>query len=425
MRTLMILTLTMTLAGLLVAGCERLSDPFSSSSAATTETAAEFPEGFELDRDLIDQVPSMALCHQSPPGPTVTVAFGESSKTIWPYTGENFSGTPQDPINLIFVGQADPRDIRAALMSLDGDRSGTPFPPVPPFTCTWEDAIGDVQTGYAEPEGWTGGVVQLACGVYEEARFHMRMFRMGDWTVANAHFEVLIPGTSDHQVLSWELAEQFVVADLVRSGLLDATAPMGPTGQINDAPFRTIPAMIYNGIPVELRMLIGGPLENVSEDVPIGTDGSATILNLAGSMERHYSTWQQDMVINYDQVIPKPFCASGPEDYVYVQGPVELTQTVRLTPGGHFTMVFHAQGQLTVVPVNPLTGEPIAEPMTARVFEYHSGSLSDRNATNASLLFQRLLPPSDPNAGWLFKRLHVTDHGRNGFQELTRCSSGS
>ena len=35
-----------------------------------------------------------------------------------------------------------------------------------------------------------------------------------------AHFEVLIPGTTDHQVLSWIVARDLVVGDLMRSGLL-------------------------------------------------------------------------------------------------------------------------------------------------------------------------------------------------------------
>ena len=98
---------------------------------------------------------------------------------------------------------------------------GTGLPiAVPPFTLTWKDCIGDVQSGYADEFGWTGGVVQVGLGDYESPRFHMRLFKVGNWTVANAHFEILIPGTADHQVLSWELAEQRVIADIMRTGQL-------------------------------------------------------------------------------------------------------------------------------------------------------------------------------------------------------------
>ena len=76
-------------------------------------------------------------------------------------------------------------------------------------------------------------------------------------TLGNAHFELLIPGTTDHQVLSWELAEQLVTVDMVRSGLL-AAAP-GSTAPINAAPgFRQIPAEIYNLLPAELRAASAG-----------------------------------------------------------------------------------------------------------------------------------------------------------------------
>ena len=57
------------------------------------------------------------------------------------------------------------------------------------------------------------------CGTYGPIRFHLRLVKLGALTIGNAHFEVLIPGTTDHQVLSWELAEQLVTYDLARTGL--------------------------------------------------------------------------------------------------------------------------------------------------------------------------------------------------------------
>ena len=118
--------------------------------------------------------------------------------------------------------------------------------------------------------------IQLQCGDYGPIRFHLRLFEAGQYTLANVHFELLIPNTTEHQVLSWELAEQLVVADFARSGLL--SAPPSLTAGINPAPWREIPAQIYNGVPVPLRAAIRGPLGNVSAPVPIGSDGRATIL---------------------------------------------------------------------------------------------------------------------------------------------------
>src|SRR5690606_11332242 len=115
-------------------------------------------------------------------------------------------------------------------------------------------------------------------------RFHLRLYRQGDVTLGAVHFELLIPGTTEHQVLSWELAEQLVTVDLARSGLLGA--PPSQTGAINAAPtFRTIPAPIYNGVPVSLRAAIGGPLANVPDPVGISTNGSATVLTLTGDVQ--------------------------------------------------------------------------------------------------------------------------------------------
>ncbi|MGQ0703439.1 MAG: hypothetical protein ACT4PM_09950 [Gemmatimonadales bacterium] len=251
-----------------------------------------------------------------PPATLTEINLGTGTARIWSYLSDNLV-TPQDPVNLVFTGKADPRAIRNALLGLDGDRSAA-FPPVFPFTCTWSDAIGGLMEGFDESTGWSGGAVQLQCGTYGPIRFHLRLFKMGSFTVGNGHFELVIPGTTDHQVLSWELAEQLVAFDLGRSGLLGA-AP-GSTGAINASPFyRMIPAVIYNGMPVELRALIGGPLGNVANDVGIATDGAATVLALAAEALPAAASSQQEFVIEYDQVIPKPFC-NGPADYLYVSG---------------------------------------------------------------------------------------------------------
>lgn len=357
---------------------------------------------------------------EAPPAELVSIdAFGQSLN-FWPYSGENFSGTPQDPINLIFVGNADPREIRAALLNLDGDRTAFGLPAEAPFNAIWDDAIGDVQTGYGVNEGWTGGVVQLACGDYGPVRFHMRMFRLGDYTVANAHFEVLIPGTTDHQVLSWELAEQLVTVDLIRTGLLGAEP--ASSDPINTPNFRTIPAMIYNLLPMELRGAIGGPLGDVGEDVPIGSDGNATVFNLIGSTTVTEGTRVQDFIVTFDQTIPKPFCAASEYDYLYVYGDVHLYQTVEVNDAGTYRMKFQAEGILSATPVNPLTGEVIGETLEAVVKESHDSYLNDIDFSATSSLFQKLLPTSDPNAGWLFKRLKVDSKANNGFEEKTKCS---
>ncbi|MEE9441875.1 MAG: hypothetical protein V3V99_04335 [candidate division Zixibacteria bacterium] len=396
---------------LLIVGCEIGVEPVPATEDSIEQEAA--------------RLKAAAYNYESypAPDPLVTVGLGSESLTLWPFTGSEFTSQGHDPINLIFVGEADPRNIMAALMSLDGDRTALGMPDQPPFNCRWTDAIGDVQASYCEADGWTPGVIQLECGDFQTARFHLRLFKMGNWTVANCHFEVLIPGTTDHQVLSWELAEQFVTGDFMRSQLLDETLPMMPSGPINPTPsYRTIPAVIYNELPIELQMLVTGQAGDVTEDVPIATDGEAMIFNLANKVDWQADSRNQDFVINFGQVIPKPFCLSGPYDYLLVQGPVHLTQTVDISKQGTYRMSFRASGELTVAPYDVIIGEVVGEPLPAKVFERHNGTETGYFSTVTSLLYQKILPASEEE-GRLFKMLRVDSRGNNYFYAFEECES--
>jgi hypothetical protein len=352
-----------------------------------------------------DPTPLTAQRAIVPADPLVTIPVGTGSARIWSYLSDDLV-TAQDPVNLIFTGSADPRAIRNALLGLD-DARGAPFPPVFPFTCTWSDAIGGLMAGYSENAGWGGDAVQLQCGRYGPIRFHLRLFKMGSYTLGNGHFELLIPGTTDHQVLSWELAEQLVTYDMARTGLLGA-APTS-TGLINAAPsHRAIPAVIYNGLPPDLRALIGGPAADVSAGVGIGTDGRATSFLLIGEAPEAAPISSQHEVIPFSQVIPKPFCASGPADYVLAQGPITLDQSVTTLPGGELRQVFHADGDLLVIPLDIFTGLPSGEPMTAKVSEDQDTRAGAEGGRINGLQQQRLLPASSPDAGSLRILFNVT-----------------
>jgi hypothetical protein len=338
-----------------------------------------------------------------PPATLTTIPVGSGTARIWSYVSDNLV-TPQDPVNLVFTGKADPRAIRNALLGLDGTRTPT-FPGVFPFTCTWSDAIGGLMEGFEEVSGWSGGAVQLQCGGYGPIRFHLRLFKMGGFTVGNAHFEMVIPGTAGHQVLSWELAEQLVTYDMVRSGLL-GDAP-GTTGSINAAPFyRSIPAIIYNGMPVELKALLGGPLGDVESEVGIATDGQATTFSLVAEAPAAAARTHQEFVLTYGQVIPKPFCASGPADFVWVEGPVTLRQDVTVA-GNELRQVFRASGELQVVPIDITTGQPSGLPFRANVSEEQESRATGDGGTIIGLQLQQLLPASQPGAGQLRIQVNV------------------
>jgi hypothetical protein len=362
--------------------------------------------------------PALAAAAILPAG-LVPIPVAGGSLSIWPYTGVDFSGTPQDPINLVFTGRSDPRSIRSALMALNGDRTAFGMPPAFPFNCTWSDAIGDLQTGYNAAAAWVGSAVQLACGGYGPVRFHVRLFEAGASTLGNAHFEVLIPGTADHQVLSWELAEQLVKVDFVRSGLLDPATPLGSTGAINDSPFREIPAQIYNAIPAELHAIIGGPAGPVTAPVAIATDGRATVFHVAAEPERHGGT-VQDLVLQYGQVIPKPFCSTGAE-YLFVEGPVSLRKTVQITDAGDILTNFDASGHLRLTPVNPETGAPIGTTYDAEVSDHQVTRFGKHGGMVEGLQMQTELPRNVPGHGRLKVRVKVGAVGADLYRKDIDC----
>jgi hypothetical protein len=336
------------------------------------------------------------------PTPIASAALGDRAVELWPYTGSNFSGTPQDPINLIFFGENDPRQIRAALMSLGGDRSAFGFPNSFPFNCTWSDAIGGVQTAYSADANWLGSAVQLECGPFGPIRFHMRLFRAGGATLGAVHFELLVPGTTEHAVLSWKLAQQLVTADFARSGLLGG-APT-PTAMLHPTEFREILAPIYNGLPVPLRAAIGGPIENVTANVPIQSTGVAMMFNLARSVPVVPNEDVESFVVTWNQVVPKPFCSQGPSSFVHVQGPLTLSQRAGVDASGEYHVEFITGGTLRLTPVPPT---PLEATYTAEIQETHSGTLTDGNQKADMFQLQQELPSEGPYRGTLRSDLKV------------------
>jgi len=313
---------------------------------------------------------------QHAPQGLVTVEAGSESVTLWPWTASNF-GTPSDPVNLIFLGDADPRQIRQALLDLDGFRGNWGFPNVPPFDCTWSDAIGAPETAWGTPEGWTGSAVGLQCGEYATLRFHLRLFRQGSFTIGGAHFELLIPGTSQHEVLSWELAEALVKADLARAGALRVAPELTPV--INAAPtWRAIRAPIFNAVPPPLRAALGLPTTNQTADVPIPSDGRASLLTVVQTFEPESSDLHVVFDHPFGQVVPRPFCASGPGDLIRIQGALRYDHRVQTNPSGRYAVRFTATGTLQVTPIDPVTFMPSGPAVPAVVSETYRFELTDQ-----------------------------------------------
>jgi hypothetical protein len=201
------------------------------------------------------------------------------------------------------------------------------------------------------------------------------------------------------------LAEQLVTYDIARTGLLGA--PPSPTGGITSAPsHRAIPAVIYNGLPVELRALIGGPLADVGADVGIANDGLATTLALAGRAAPAQGETSQHLELEFNQVIPKPFCAGAPE-YLLVHGPVTLDQEVRTAERGELRQAFRARGDLRAVPIDPGSGQPVGAEYRAEVSERQDSRAAEAGGEVVGMQHQQLLPSGTPGAGALQIRIAV------------------
>jgi len=375
------------------------------------------------DRNPAGPEPRLEAGKAAPaPASLVSASYDGATITLWPYTTDDFQ-SPSDPVNLLFIGNSDPRTIRAALLSVDENRVGFPLP----LACRWQDVPeGGIQATYAEGTGWAGSAIQLSCGDYSTLRFHLRLFATGAWTIGAAHVEFLIPGTTEHQVLSWELAEQFVAYDLARSGM---GGPVGAAA-INDAPvFRTIPAQIVGALvsdPALAPLLgiacpAGVPWDcDGSADVGILTDGTATIVAMTGDPTAETGSFRRTATIEFDQVIPKPFCIDAAMPYVLVQGPIEFREHWVLTPSNNYIAHFEARGTLSLTPINPETGET-GSTYLATVREEHRAMITDHQNRAAQIQMQIELPPDTPFHGMLSIDFSVGPNGLTGYSVSLSC----
>lgn len=374
---------------------------------------------------LISLAAASALAWERPEAPDglKTVTAGGASLTLWPYTTSDFE-TPSDPVNLVFPN-ADPRAIRQELMKLGGQRPG--FPAVPGIGCTWSDAMGYEQAAYGEPEGWVGGAVQLACvmpgaPLGSPFRFHVRLFRQGDHTVGNAHYEVLISGTAEHEVLSWDLARELVLYDAVRTGAV----PSAAVSLIDPPSFRAVRRPVYDGLassPGGPLLLAGLGLSTVgllpTADVPIPTSGQARVLVASIHFQPVQAKTTTTATIGYGIVVPKPFCATGPADFVKLEGPLEFAMTVHTNPSGRYDRSYLVGGTLRVTPLqlvlppsSPPTFLPAGDPVEALVFETHRGTLTDERGQVTERAAQLLLGDPRQTLSWSFAAGHADRFAR-------------
>ena len=365
--------------------------------------------GFAL---LLAAAPVLAETTATPPpaGEMKAVSAAGASFSVWPYLSSDFVGK-SDPVNLVFPN-SDPRALRQALMSLNGSRAGTPVAGLPGSGCRWTDAMGYEQTGYSDVEGWSGGVVQLACvdpgkPLGGPFRLHVRLFRAGPHTFGGAHYEVNIPGTAEHEVLSCDAGLDFVYVDVSRWSLLSQT-PVAITplpGMIPAGYFRAVRRPVYLGL-VGLGagpLLAGlGLVLPSSGDAPIPTSGLAMAFAATFPFEPVKSDTTTTFEVQYAvPLTTKPFC-NGPADYVKLEGPLQFSLRVQTNPSGLILRTYSVGGMLRVTPVDPVTRQPIGEGQDAAIAEAHRGQITDNYGEVSERVAQVLLGDPQQSLQWTF-----------------------
>jgi hypothetical protein len=272
--------------------------------------------------------------------------------------------------------------------------------------------MGNEQAAFGRPERWVGGAIQLVC-VHDgfplgdpslPFRYHVRLFRIGEHTLGAAHFELLIPGTAEHEALSWDLARALVAFDVGRTQTV--VAPVEQVGLIPAGYFGAVRRPIYNGLrgpnptPQQIYFLetvLGLVPPDATSDVPIPTSGQAvafvTAIDFEPSRTHEVTTTQVDYGVN----VPKPFCATGPSDFVRLQGRLQFTMSVTTLPSGRFERTHTIGGTLTVIPL----GAP-GDPADASIFELHRATLDDRHGQVTEQAQQSLLGDPFQSLAWSF-----------------------
>ena len=156
--------------------------------------------------------------------------------------------------------------------------------------------------------------------------------------------------------------------------------------------------------------------------MPIATDGSATIEHLAERAPEIPGELAQSFPIEYDQVIPRPFCAASPTELVRVRGPVTLRKSVGLVPSGELTSEFHADGRLEITPIDPSTGLPSGSAYDAEVQENQTTWADDHGSRVRGHLLRIELPAGQPGHGRLSVVLDVDAAGAADFRRTESCN---
>jgi hypothetical protein len=142
----------------------------------------------------------------------------------------------------------------------------------------------------------------------------------------------------------------------------------------------------------------------------IPNDGRASVLSLASSPAITEGMVDSDFIIQFAQVIPKPFCAAGTTGYLFATGPV----TVHMRSGivdGNFESTTTSDGTLTLLEFNPNTGQPVSAPYQGLVSESTSVTLTNGSGWVDFFSTRVETPDAGTTRGSRTEMLRAREHG--------------
>lgn len=186
--------------------------------------------------------------------------------------------------------------------------------------------------------------------------------------------------------------------------------PPSLTNQINAAPYyRAVQAAVAASLaPQQIAAL--GLLVNGDGTASIPNDGRASVLSLASSPAITEGMVDSDFIIQFAQVIPKPFCAAGTTGYLFATGPV----TVHMRSGivdGNFESTTTSDGTLTLLEFNPNTGQPVSAPYQGLVSESTSVTLTNGSGWVDFFSTRVETPDAGTTRGSRTEMLRAREHG--------------
>ena len=122
--------------------------------------------------------------------------------------------------------------------------------------------------------------------------------------------------------------------------------------------------------------------------------------------------------VEYGQYIPRPFCSTGPYDWLHITGGVDFYTTVTVDNRGRFSYEGGYSGTIFATPIDISTGQPVGEDFYADV----TGAQRGRMTARAARVMGKDRKLSHEQRNQLNKIvLRVGENGLSKYKQRNRC----